>query len=380
MKTTSWVYALLLINLVTLLGACQKDSPPTQLAPAPLLAPSPAPAAEATQPRQGGVDGGGGNLIQSTEAEVKSAVELAFSHYVPTALYNLGLSMDSVKDPSVFRILEKFYSDDVGDLHWEKNQPIFQDLENTSYELKDSDTCLDQENTPHTMSVAKFEQGQTICVSMKRLRAIPAEELNHHITALLVHELAHHFGFNEHDATRIQYFITNKFTPLVKLPEILTVTLNDMELNPNDPLSPYSHLHWIQMGKAVQKIEINKELPVCEIILRQSEEDRLEEYNKKTKIAYKTVSLKLDLRHLQESVSCGPTPGKKGKMKCATTFKSFRVDRIRGNDFSDDPAKVYPVRRADGKGTETYISQVNCTGPEMLRYQDYLRVFKGGAQ
>lgn len=79
------------------------------------------------------------------------------------------------------------------------------DLKNTHFEIREDHSCQDSHHGEKDAST-KFQPESKICFSVPRLRLIPPLDLRSRLAALLMHELAHHFGADEETAVLLQNY------------------------------------------------------------------------------------------------------------------------------------------------------------------------------
>lgn len=170
---------------------------------------------------QGTIDGGGGNLLFSTQEQVRRELKdlkinfrQFFSNFSSskrldtTATYNV-----SVADPEVLKILKEMEkeksplpplpSDDTPDFQYGQRSTLIINLLKTEIVMKEDGPCVHGNNIPSPAST-KFAIQSPICFSIQELQKTSPSGLRDQLFALLMHELAHQYGADENTAIKIQ--------------------------------------------------------------------------------------------------------------------------------------------------------------------------------
>ncbi len=209
MKTSNNLF-LLMLSIASLLSACNRSSSPGN--PGAPQSTSTTPIIQSQNDHgDGGIDSGGGDYVGSDAEQIKAifrgdngfnlkdSVKSAFKS-VEFQVLNKSLNQDA---ESIFsRMLGPKFSGDSFD--------IFQDIEKSPYDLKESGPCLESQlNSKHAghskdASTKMNEKGASICFSLEGLKRLPIQAVPFQIVALAIHEHAHHYGFDEADAVIAQ--------------------------------------------------------------------------------------------------------------------------------------------------------------------------------
>jgi hypothetical protein len=350
----------LVLSLTHFITACQSNK---TAAPAPIVAP----AAE----KQGGVDGGGGDILQSTEYQVERAVNLAFKGSMGHVFYNLGLT--KVEDPYVKRIMERMYNDQVGEKNWPKSQPVFQNLVATKYKLQ-KEGCKEEGGKSHAMGVDHFKLQETICVSTDTLRALPPEDLHEQIVGLFAHEFAHHFSFNEYDAVKFQTYIVHNLKELNSIPNEFSVDVPDTILQHKN-LNPESgRQNFIfQQGKLVERNEVDPDLTACVLVLQLGPEFYPIDANEKKALPiFHLQAQSFQLKYLEVAGSTANFEEEYSTYK--ETQRGFYLNPRWSNGIYESSGAA--VSTKDFPSGKTTIYSVYCYGKNM-HLQDIKRAFGG---
>jgi hypothetical protein len=347
------------ITVVFALSACSQN--PT----------SPSSATVNTQP-QGGVDGGGGDFLQSTEYQVKSALDLVYYVHLADVFYNLALT--NVEDPYVQRVKEKWFNDEVGHGDWKQTQPIFQSLRDTKFVVQDKGCQENSEGASHAMGVKHFKPNEEICVSLETLRKLPPADLQTQIIGLFSHEFAHHFGFGEMDALKFQTYVVHNLEELKGFGTDLRIKIPKLLLQEDQ--SDISNLTFtFQEGHVVSRNKIDSSKASCGIHVAAAP------YYKKTYISDSNpnpvflVPAQTLLLHYRS-----------GSGSSADFQKKFSRAVVDGLDFivnpkwTDDMYDIggIPAYTPEGNEGGSMIYTISCSG-EDLHQTDLKRVF-GGVQ
>ncbi len=145
-------------------------------------------------------EGGGGNIIKSTPAEVKNAIQQSGLGYrwllkELRAEITEGNSLQ-IRNPKLRKIFTDITSlKEVSDM-LDKNQGIFM--------IESTDGPCMHEGKPNDSSISQAEgEVPRICMSIPRLRQYPKEALTTQIAALVVHEFSHLAGYTENIARNV---------------------------------------------------------------------------------------------------------------------------------------------------------------------------------
>ncbi len=196
--------ASLLVGLTMTLSACQKGG--SSRANDPTGAPTDTGAPKAGDGGGGGgIDGSGGDSVQSSLQEVQKAFaeeikllpsrlqrmsgerlmleEFAYDHSFGSGAKKLVLDFLKLKDYS---------------------SQLAQALEEQKIRIQSQNATCETKDGNHAGSAkGNLEQGE-ICISYEKLRAITPIVLNQEIFGLLIHELSHLSGFDEAKAVKLQ--------------------------------------------------------------------------------------------------------------------------------------------------------------------------------
>ncbi len=315
----------------------------------------------------GGVNGGGGDVLQSSAEKVASEVEKAFYYYLPNLFYNLALS--EFDDPYVKRVTNKLFIENVGEPGWENSQPIFDDLKSTKYWLKNEGGCLESRKESHAMGVEKFQLGEPICVSVPLLRVLPAQDLTQQIVGLFAHELAHHFGFGELDATKLQFYVLHNYQMLTGFPDDLRIRLNPLEFTVSRGKGEETREFFFQSGRSVDKTQIDKAQPHCVAYIDLDNKTREDIVLHKKEITLKSEKSSVRLSTQGGGVACGSPKG-----VCKTTAVEFMVNRV----WDGDVWRSYgsSLERKHKVKSHNRITTITCYAKN-LRSRDVVRTFEG---
>lgn len=319
-----------------------------------------------TTQQVGGVDGGGGDLPQSTEGQVRAAVAAAFSPHLEHVFYNLALRATLVDDPYVKRVMAKFYDNTVGQKNWVNSQPIFIDIKKTKFNLVEEGGCLERNGRTHPMGVAQFALAEPICVSIPLLRSVPDNELTKQIVGLFVHEFAHHFGFGEFDASKIQHYVLRNYDQLAWFPEEISVKLSDVELVVDALQRWRSNFFLFQGGKNVEKIHLDETEPYCQLEVFYQGESSEKSVGTKKQVRLRTGDISVRLHHRSSSASCDA----KG---CGVRSMGFHVNRVWGGNYWNASGAQM---QSDGE-LQASIMGITCIGLG-LKHMDIPLAFERG--
>lgn len=362
MKLNEFIRSLTMIAAfaaTTLLISCAKDTSTSSASP--------------EQP-QGGVDGGGGDILQSTEHQVITELNSAYYMSMGQIFYNLAFL--EVSDPYVKRIQERMYNSEIGTENWQASQPIFQDFLKTKFQVQSKGCRESSERNSHAMGVDKFKLGETICVSTDVLRKLPPEELHTQIVGLFAHEFAHHFGFGELDSVKFQMFIVRNLKDLkfttgalpIKIPAL------NLELKKRDNNETHYFRFTFQEGRLVEGEEIDKKKPSCTLGVSQAVEVASEDsWNKKIPEPRFTIPEQtFQLHHY--SFGAGTSDFQKTYAKTAITDVVYWINpRWNGHGYEPEGA----LARAPSKSEfGMKVTSMTCHG-ESLHLTDLKRVFGG---
>lgn len=317
----------------------------------------------------GGADGGGGDIPQSSERDVRKAVEAVFKLRLPDAFYNLAYAMDQVKDPYIKRILYSFYDRPAMGGDWEEHQPILGDLKNTAYRLEERASCIEPSGKEHAAGVAQLKLGETICLSIPKLRLLPKEDLEFEILALLAHEFAHHFGFGEHEATKFQTFFRHGGKDLASFPQHLHFKLPALTIQAMSGETTWPGKVSIQKGELLKDApplmsEVKE--PVCTLHLAYDRDSFDQFQRKKEFTGFSSAETVLELDPISNATHC-----KSGQF-CKTTSITFHINQVwRGSSYESTGS---PLARIDGKPSSNRIQSMTCEG-QSLRVMDLKRAF-----
>jgi hypothetical protein len=317
---------------------------------------------------RGGVDGGGGDIPQSSVAEVKSAIKSVFTFSLRDSFYNLGLSLKNVKDPYIRRILSLMYVGPYGTPDWEKNQPIYQDIKNTSYVVSDeADGCKDPNGIPHPATVESFSLGAKICFSVPMLRLIPSEDLESQILALTAHEFAHHFGIGEFEAVKFQTFFLHYGRSLSSSGNRFIFSIAELPI----PAARTDQRREIiiQNGRQIALSELDRYKPYCYFYVASGEKDfkeALKKASKKEDPVFPALLLSaqgFEVSSIESSGNCDTAKPD----ECGFTSITYLVNPY--FDGMSYEAHGMPLRRQGGESSDSKIVRFECSG-KRLRVMD----------
>lgn len=161
---------------------------------------------------EGGVlDGSGGEVIRSTETEVRQVLE-TLKPRLSGAAYRMkgmmgtfdGVHYDAYID-ELSEVLNAFFTNDNS-----LGLDIFDYLESDLYKIRiyTDKACHDEEGPVDAAATA----GGSLCFSIPRLQKIPPSELSRSVVFLAMHEIAHVYGFDEESSQLLQESLTNFYS------------------------------------------------------------------------------------------------------------------------------------------------------------------------
>lgn len=180
----------------------------------------------------GGIDSSGGDTLKSTKEQVSEALkDITSKLIIAKKRLSLSLSQYDVKDKSDNELFKKEYnSDDLAlmtrfilknkiDLtkvtadSKERRIDIRDiDFKNVIINIKEDDYCIGDKQHKAASATGTIDGGE-ICLSAKAFMTVAPEALQSQVITLALHEVAHLYGFNEDEASRIQKFLLeNMFT------------------------------------------------------------------------------------------------------------------------------------------------------------------------
>ena len=168
-------------------------------------------------------DGGGGNdqKPRSTDDQVTKTINDLKNKFFPdndqvatelwdnaviTGGFALQQDIKNIKTPVLKDLLTKMTAPAKIGLTADRwDFAYLADLKNTRFEIRTDRSCQDA-NEGEKDASTKFQLQASICFSVSRLRLIPPLDLRSRVAALLMHELAHHFGADEETAILLQNY------------------------------------------------------------------------------------------------------------------------------------------------------------------------------
>lgn len=185
----------------------------------------------ADAPREGGHDGGGGGLVDSTPAQVRDAIRSTFAEIEESKTKsNPGwLFMSSIYGPEV----RDASGDMVKALLCIKSPVLCKDpdslfdgtpnyfhawdyLKLSAVELKEDGPCPASDKSNAAASVSEFRIGARLCFSIPVLVKTTPTALKAQISALLVHEMAHLLGYDEQIAQGVQEAVLVNYAAITR--------------------------------------------------------------------------------------------------------------------------------------------------------------------
>ncbi len=322
----------------------------------------------AGQEKSGGLDGGGGDIPQSTEGQVLRATDEVFKIYLPNIFYNLGLKKASTSDPYILRILNSFYNENIGQDQWESSQPIFQDYGKTTLNINKNNGCTDASGSTHFMSVEQFSLSSPICVNVKMFQTIPNEDLKLQLSALFLHEFSHHFGFSEYDASKMQYYVLHNFRELSWFPETFSIDFSKLKnIEKLSIQNTYFDQIIFQDGKIKDAKDLNKDQPYCSVKIFFDPKEIIDIDLKKKTLNYELIPVTITFSI--ENASYDIVPGKSFSVFALKLKSQVYWD---GDQWSDSGVTI---KRQDKIKSKTQASStMSCAGSN-LRYGDLLKIF-----
>lgn len=197
--------ALALLCLTISLSACQKPSDSKGSAAATPASPK-TPAAPPTE-SGGGIDGSGGDVLQSTLEQVQKAFDESINNLDQT-IYAIH-RMHKLDQETYDYMFEKGAHTLVGAFldpkRTNESSPEMADsiAQGKIRILAKNEDCKTSDASHDGSAIGDHKSG-TICLSLTRLQKIPVKSLNEEIFLLLIHELSHLSGFNENQAVALQ--------------------------------------------------------------------------------------------------------------------------------------------------------------------------------
>lgn len=156
----------------------------------------------------GTIVGDGGNSRPSTEQEIRDVVQV-LSTPVLRGFALLAKHSGEIKDPRVKAMLARMVGSD-----W---QPLTEDVVGSKYLLDADGPCPHVQPGHRDASTLRGQVGAPICFHVEQLKRLPVESLAVQLTAIAAHEHAHHFGFDEADASHLQNFMLEEGRSLIQL-------------------------------------------------------------------------------------------------------------------------------------------------------------------
>lgn len=176
----------------------------------------------------GTADAGGGDIIKSSEAEVREAIPRAFDILMnPNFFKELQLSSekkkaegtltdkkDSIEVPlnilmNPLAAYREGYQAIFGKKKVLAEKPDATDdlrdyIDYTQIKIKEKGPCvaIDKENADASVSV--FQLDAEICLSLEKLKLIPRDSLTAYVASILAHEMTHMVGYGEATALVMQ--------------------------------------------------------------------------------------------------------------------------------------------------------------------------------
>jgi len=316
----------------------------------------------------GGADGVGGDILQSSKSQVRTAVNLAMKMHLTNFFYSLAFARDQVKDPYVFRVLTAFYDRPLKGESWEARQPILKDIATTPYIFNEDGGCVGgMHERNHAASVSEYKLGAPICFSVPLLRVSAPGDLQAQVVALAAHEFAHHFGFGEYEATLLQTFVLHNAKILTEFPNQFVV--NFKEIKPLTVLFNFGGQGVaFKAGEMLPKPPSTGDSvePICsmQIEFDFKEGDEVRTSGKFPPLYLLARAIELKSYNMSGGIGLGMKPG--------LSEVNFYVNPALGEgSWYSTGAKLY---RTDGKETTARLSGIYCQG-QGLQLMDLKRVF-----
>jgi hypothetical protein len=146
----------------------------------------------------GGMDAGGGNGTGSSKADILSTIERVKTNIRNGIQFSIDLKIPqfaAITDPELKIALHQMSSSlDLDDL-----------LKKISFQIQES-PC-EERNDAST----QHYKGAPICISTRQIEKYSRRSLERELNGLLLHELAHQYGFNEGVAKKVQFYVVNQF-------------------------------------------------------------------------------------------------------------------------------------------------------------------------
>lgn len=206
-------FCLLSVAMMIALNACDTSSgrtAGTQSAPTPI----PAPIIQSQTRNEhgdGGIDSGGGNFVGSDAEQIKAIFHGENGFSLKDAVKDVFKSVEfQVLNKTLTPESESLFSRMLGSKFSGDSVDIFQDIELSPYELKETGPCHAGHSYPNDARHSKDastklnQKGASICFSLEGLKRLPIQAVPFQIVALAIHEHAHHYGFDEDDAVLAQ--------------------------------------------------------------------------------------------------------------------------------------------------------------------------------
>jgi len=206
---------LFVAGLTISLSACQKGggSGDSSQSPAPITPPT----SQGGGSGGGGIDGSGGDSVQSSLEEVKKAYAEELKA-LPQRLRQMTREFKSFEEyvydykyrPGARKIMGSFLiAEKIIEEHPRYFQSILaKNLQSGDIQIKTQQApCSVQDGTHAGSAKGDYNKGE-ICISFEKLQSIPPFVLNQEIFTLLIHELSHLSGFTEKQAVEIQKLLS----------------------------------------------------------------------------------------------------------------------------------------------------------------------------
>lgn len=132
---------------------------------------------------------GGGDVPLSSESQVRHAIRDASAQLVNYLQNNIYSDDSSIDVQIATAILKKISIEKI--------------TSGVDFILSDG-YCTDSNRRQHAGGAIIGDTATPICLSMMKLRAVPADSLKTELGALIAHELAHQVGYLEFDAVTFQ--------------------------------------------------------------------------------------------------------------------------------------------------------------------------------
>lgn len=118
------------------------------------------------------------------------------------------------KDTELRAVLDAFFIGTVGNEYGKyiSGSALEKEIQATPVSIEFKKPCYSSDGN-ETDAATATTLAAPICFSARRLSQVPKQALKDQLQALFIHEISHHFGFNEKSAVKIQkYFLDEILT------------------------------------------------------------------------------------------------------------------------------------------------------------------------